>query len=376
MDRQDFERLREAGAFETEQPTPKPVLIHACDVPYEPPRWLIAPYFQRGKGTMIQGDNGTGKTAFICAVAAHVSTGTPLLGLDVETPGDVLLLSVEDDLPVLRGRIEASGGDLAHCHFVQNAAGLDFTSPEIEEAVKQVKARLIVFDPFQAFLGPRVDMWRPNETRPKLAKLFEMCERNDVACAIIAHTGKIAGDKSAVNRSLGSVDIPAAMRSILQLSRNPENPEECVAIHIKCSNAPCGRAIAYTIGSRGGVCWTGFSDTTVEDLSIVQRRREKGVEYEREPLVQVFGQLVTDKPGGGFWSYADLKNEGAKILGFPPFSDLSDLRKRLDGGLSRELQKRDGLIVTHSVKGRGNVRGVRIEQYKIPEGYQTRMERD
>lgn len=350
--------------------TPRPVLVKASEVPYEPPRWTIAPYFQRGKGTLIQGDNGSGKTAFMCAVAAHVTTGKPLLGIPVTTPGDVLMLSVEDDLPVLRGRIEASGGDLDKCHFMTNAAGLTFNSPEVEAAIKEINAKMVIFDPFQAFLGASVDMFRSNETRPELAKLFEMCERNDCACAIIAHMGK-SGDKSPVNRSLGSVDIPASMRSILQLTRNPDNEDECVMVHVKCSNAPRGQSIAYTIGDRGGVHWVGFSPMTIDDLATIIKRKEKGIPYDKEPLVQVFLQLITDKPGGGFWSYADLREIGAKILGFPPFSGLNDLRRKLDCGLARELQQKEGIIVTHSAKGRGNVRGVRLEQYRVPDGYQT-----
>ncbi len=296
-----------------------PQLVKAADVVYEPPRWTIAPYFQQGKGTLIQGDNGSGKTAFMCAIAAHITTGAPLLGmLPVATPGNVLILSVEDDLPVLRGRIEADGGDLNKCHFMTNVAGLTFNSPEVEAAVKAVQARMVIFDPFQAFLGAKVDMFRPNETRPELSKLFEMCDRNDCACVIIAHMGKSGGDRSPVNRSLGSVDIPAVMRSILQLTINPENENERVMVHVKCSNAPKGRSIAYTIGDRGGVHWTGFSPMTVEDLNAVVKRKEKGVPYEQEPLVQVFRQLIADRPSGGFWSYAELAAEGAKILGYPP----------------------------------------------------------
>lgn len=355
----------------------KPRLVRACDVPYEPPRWSIAPYFQRGKGTLIQGDNGTGKTAFMCAIAAHVTTGNPLLDIPVSAPGDVVILSVEDDLPILRGRIEASGGDLTKCHFMTNAAGLRFTSPEIEEAIKEVSAKMIVFDPIQAFMGAKVDMFRPNETRPELAKLFEACDRNDCSCAIISHTGK-AGDKSPVNRALGSVDIPAAMRSVMELTVNPDDPDECVMVHVKCSNAPKGRSIAYTIGARGGVHWVGYSPMTVEDL-IVVRKKEKNksvIHYENEPLVRVFNQLITDRPGGGFWSYSDLKRIGAEILGFPPYIDLTDLRQKLDNGLSRELQERDGLIVTHSEKGAHNIRGIRIEQYKQPDGYQTKIQED
>lgn len=350
-----------------------PTLISASEVIYEPPRWTLAPYFQQGKGTLIQGDNGSGKTAFMMAIAAHVSTGTPLLGLTVADPGAVLILSVEDDLPILRGRIEVNGGDLTKCYFLTNAAGLTFNSPEVEQAIKQVNAKMVIFDPFQAFLGANVDMWRGNETRPELAKLFDMCDRNNCSCAIIAHMAKTGGDKSPVNRSLGSVDIPASMRSILQLTNSPDDPDEKVMVHIKCSNAPKGQSIAYTIGERGGVHWTGFSPMTVDDLATIQKRKEKGVSYDHEPLVQVFNQLITDRPGGGFWSYSDLYRESSKILGYSPYNGIGELRKKLDGGLAKEMQKHDGLIITHSERGSHNVRGIKIERYALPDGYQTKM---
>lgn len=351
---------------------PPPSIMCALDVPYEPPRWLLSPYLQKGKGTMIQGDNGTGKTAFVCAVAAHISTGAPLLGLEVKSPGNVLILSVEDDLPVLRGRIEASGGDLTRCYFMGDAAAMTFISPEVEAAIRQVKAQLVIFDPFQAFLGAGVDMHRPNETRPILAQLFEMCDRNECACIIVAHTAKSALDKSPVNRSLGSVDIPAAMRSILQLIKNPDNAAERIMVHVKCSNAPLGRSIAYTIGDRGGVHWNGFSPITAEDLATLTTRQEKGIPYEEEPLVQVFRQLMTDKPDGGFWSYEDVKYYGAKLLGFPPFYDAKDLRKKLASPFLRELQKKDGFIITYGERNNRS-RGIRIEQYKAPKDYQVKL---
>lgn len=165
-------------------------LICAADVEYSPPKWLIAPYFQRGKGTLIQADPGTGKTAFMCAIAASVTTGVPIMGLNVETPGSVLMLSVEDDLGVLRGRISANNGDPNKVYFMPNAAEMTLNSPEIEQAIQQVGAKLLIFDPLQAFLGAKIDMFRANETRPALAKLFEMCNRNDCACAVISHMGK------------------------------------------------------------------------------------------------------------------------------------------------------------------------------------------
>lgn len=131
--------------------------------------------------------------------------------------------------------------------------------------------------------------------------------------------------------------------------------------------------MVYTIGDRGGVKWVGFSPMTAEDLTVVVKRKEKGIPYENEPLVQVFNQLVTDRPGGGFWSYADLKSEGAKILGFPPFYSTADLKQKLDSAFSKELQERDGLIITCGCKSNG-VRGVRIEQYQQPQGYQISIQ--
>lgn len=349
-----------------------PAVSCAADVPYEEPKWTIAPYFQRGKGTLIQGDSGSGKTAFVCAVAAHVSTGKPLLNSTIETPGNVLVLSVEDDQPILRGRIEASGGDLTKIFFHNNPAGLTFTSPEIWSIVKQYQIKLIIFDPFQAFLGSGIDMFRANETRPVLARLFELCDQEDCAVIIVAHTSKNS-DKSVVNRSLGSVDIPASMRSVMQLIRNPDNPDQCVMVHVKSSNAPRGRSIAYTIGDRGGVHWDGYSPITVEDLGNIAKREKKGIPYDKEPLVQVFNQLITDRPGGGFWSYEDLRTIGSKILGFPPFYSTADLKQKLAGPLLKELQEKDGLIVTVGCRSHGGVRGVRIEQYQKPQGYQMKL---
>lgn len=348
-------------------------LICAADVEYSPPKWLISPYFQRGKGTLIQADPGTGKTAFMCAIAASVTTGVPIMGLNVETPGSVLMLSVEDDLGVLRGRISANNGDPNKVYFMPNAAEMTINSPEIEQAIKQVGAKLLIFDPLQAFLGAKIDMFRANETRPALAKLFEMCERNDCSCAIISHTGKNSIGKSAVNQSLGSVDIPAAMRSVLHIARNPEDDTECIAVHVKSSNAPKGRSIAYKIIDRGGIEWHRFCDFSVEDLNAVQKRTEKGIPYENEPLVQVFNQLIANRPGGGFWAYDDVKCIGAKLVGFPPFSSTAELRTKLSGPLSRELQTKDGLIVTCGHK-QGGLRGIRIEQYRHPDGYQTSIQ--
>lgn len=340
----------------------EPALICAADIPYEPPNWLIRPYLQKGKGTLIQADNGTGKTVLACGFAAAVTSGKDILGIPVQDPGHVIVLSTEDDLPIISGRIESSGGDLLKTHFVTNTHAVSFTSPKIEQFIQQVGAKLIIFDPFQAFLGARVDMFRANETRPILASLFEMCKRNDCACILVCHTAKTGFGKSAVNMALGSVDIPAAARSILQVVAPKSNPDERIAVHIKSSNDKRGASLHYGISDLGGVEWLSTSDTTLDDLqSFVNQRRI--IPYDQKPLVTVFKRLLIDNPGGGFWSYEDLKTECVKTLGFAPYKSVGELRSLLRGALSDELYKHDGLVVSCNQTGSHNVRGIRIERY-------------
>lgn len=363
--------------WQKRHPDVMPLLLPAAQVPYTEPDWLIEPYFLTGKGTLIQADNGMGKTAFICAVAACVSAGKDFLGLRVHVPGPVLILSVEDDPSVLRGRIEACGGNLDNCLFMPMAADMTLNDPRIEEAVRVSGARLLIFDPLQAFLGRDVDMNRANHTRPELARLFDMCERNFCACAILAHMGKASADKAAVNRATGSVDIPAAMRSILQIERDPENPDDRLALHIKCSNAKPGRTIRYAVGERGGVILKGFEDIDLRELQQRERRvqtQEKAVPYEREPLVQLFAELMRERPAGGFWSYGELKEQGVKLLGFPLFDRPGDLKVKLSAGLGAELMRRDGIRVSAGEMGPGAKRGVRVERYTLPEDLQYAME--
>lgn len=338
------------------------------DVEYEPPEWVIEPYIPRGKITIVQGDSGTGKTAFVCALAACVSSNRALLGHMIASPGHVLMISVEDDPSVLRGRIEASGGKVSDCFFPESAAGLTFSDACIEGYIKECCAKMVIFDPLQAFLGSKIDMHRANETRPVLANLAEIAKRNDCAVVIVSHLNK--SDTKAIYKALGSVDIVAASRSVLHVGRNPENEAQCAVVHLKSSNARNGSSFLYTIEERGGVHFDAYCNLNADDLSNAVKRKVTGVDYDSEPLVQVFRQFMTEKPGGGFWSYGDIKSVATKQLGFPPFSTAQDLKNKLDCGLARELQRRDGTIVSYGAKQNG-IRGIRIEHYIVPSAFQT-----
>jgi len=322
----------------TQPPKPqnkKHALIRFDSIEYEETKFLVDPYIPLGQITIIQGDSGSGKTVFACKLAAEVSTGGSIMSAKC-LGGNVILLSVEDGPPVLRGRIEASGGNVHRCFFMEDACDITFLSPEIEEAIRESEVKLLVFDPLQAFLGAKVDMHRANETRPILAHLADMAKRNNCAIVIISHLNKGLPGTKAIYRALGSVDIVAASRSVLFIGRNPDDKEQCVVCHIKSSNARAGQTFAYRIGDRGSVMWDGTSCLTEDDLQKTASSKEKGLEFEDDPTVIAISRLLEENPQGVYVTYEQLGNYATRMIGYPPCISGRDWRAKLND-IQREL---------------------------------------
>ena len=298
---------RKGGAEDDFQDSEPGGLICAADVPDEDARFLLKPYLPEGQLTLVQGDPGEGKTAFACKLAALVTTGSDLLGLPCGM-GNVLLLSVEDDMATLKKRFIASGGDANRCFFVSNAAGLNFNSPEIERYIQEKEIKLLIFDPMQAFLGAKVDMNRANETRPVLAQLKEMASRNNCAVAIVCHVNKGGKDGPAIQRALGSMDIPGACRSVLHIGRLEGNLQKRMAIHVKSSNAQEGQTILFSIVRDGGVNLEEFTDKGYENLSVLNRKARKLADdpFMQEEITEACKKLLAEHPTGIKIRYKDM----------------------------------------------------------------------
>ena len=283
----------------------KLIIKSFADVPYEPPQWLIEPYFPLNKVTLLQGDPGAGKTAFMCKMSALVSTGGKLIDKHAEH-GNVLVLSVEDDASTLRGRIEAGGGDIEKCFCVDKAYAVTFLHEGLPDAIKETNARLVWFDPIQSFFGSGVQMNQSNETRPILGQLEAVAQETNCAIVLVAHMAKSRDMKSQVLRSLGSVDIPGAARSVIQIGRDPVNSGRCVAAHVKSSNSVIGRSISYTIGERGGVTLGDYVDLSADDLDAARTRVKQVATYEQEPLVIIVRKLMAENDSIDLFSYESL----------------------------------------------------------------------
>ena len=90
--------------------------------------------------------------------------------------------------------------------------------------------------------------------------------RTGAAIVLIGHLNKNGGSKS-VYRGLGSIDIPAAARSVLTVGRLVNVDENMRAfIQTKSNLAPTGKPQAFGLDPVGGFGWLGDCDVTIEEL--------------------------------------------------------------------------------------------------------------
>ena len=96
---------------------------------------------------------------------------------------------------------------------------------------------------------------------------LSVSESQDTGCAIvlIGHLNKAAGTQSTY-RGLGSIDITAAVRSLLFIGKLKDSPTTRVLIHEKSSLAPPGQSLAFSLGDEKGFEWKGVYDITADEL--------------------------------------------------------------------------------------------------------------
>ncbi len=82
---------------------------------------------------------------------------------------------------------------------------------------------------------------------------------------LIGHLNKAAGTQSTY-RGLGSIDITAAVRSLLFIGKLKDSPTTRVLIHEKSSLAPPGQSLAFSLGDEKGFEWIGAYDITADEL--------------------------------------------------------------------------------------------------------------
>lgn len=280
-------------------------LINMETVEVEQVEWLLYPFIPYGKVTIIQGDPGEGKTTMVLQIIAKLTKGEKVLpdslGNEGELPEhgteavNVIYQTAEDGLgDTIKPRLIEAGADCSRVLVIDDGEQpLTMMDNRLEEAIVQTKARLIVLDPIQGFLGSEVDMHRANEIRPLMKRVSVLAEKYHCAIILIGHMNKNSTGKSSY-RGLGSIDFQAAARSVLVVGRIKNEPEVRVVCHVKSSLAPEGKSIAFRLDKDNGFDWIGEYDIGADDLLNGGSRGQK-IKEAKEFLVEVLAEGAVEQ---------------------------------------------------------------------------------
>lgn len=273
-------------------------LVCMTDVEEEEITWIYQPYVPRGKVTICAAYPGTGKTYLLCYMAACVSTGKSFFNqipFDAD-PGRVIYLTAEDGIgDTIKKRLRICGASMDNIATVTQKTQLQFDSPEIEDFMKDFNPDLMIFDPFQAYIGAEINMNAPNETRDKLNRIADLAEKYDVAVVLICHFNK-NGKGDAITRVLGSTDIMGICRSYIALGLVPGEDDIKFMSHEKSSLAKRGKTILFEIDpDNGGVVYLGENNLTMDDYTAIRNKKRAN----NAPAIEAAKQfIVNNMPEG------------------------------------------------------------------------------
>ena len=209
--------------------------------------WVWYPYIPCGKITMLQGDPGEGKSTLIIHIAAILTKGGYLPdGQKIKRPEMVIYQCSEDGKgDTIKPRLEQAGADCNRVAFIkEDNDKLTLEDERIRNAIIQISAKMVVLDPIQAFIGHNGNMTNAVKMREILSKLSKVAAETNCAIVLVGHMNKSGGGNQ-LYRGLGSIDIAAAARSILMVSRDKEEPWKRYMFPVKSSLAPEGEQIGF-----------------------------------------------------------------------------------------------------------------------------------
>lgn len=305
-------------------------IIRMSDVELTPVEWLWKPYLPFGKLSVLQGNPGEGKTYFAMHLAAACTNGKLLPNMERMEPFNVIYQTAEDGLgDTVKPRLIEAGADLDRVLVIDDSdVQLTLSDERIEKAIIENNARLVIIDPIQAYLGADVDMNRANEVRPIFMRLGQVAQRTGCAILLIGHLNKAAGMQS-LQRGLGSIDIAAAVRSVMFIGKLKHDPTMRILTHEKSSLAPPGVSLAFSLGDEGGFRWVGEYDITADEML-------SGIEPQRETKTQQAKDLICTLLSGGKQVLSEDIDKAALERGIPGRT-VRDAKRELGDALKSKI---------------------------------------
>jgi hypothetical protein len=265
-----------------------PIVVRLSDVERKPISWVWPQRIPQGKLTLVAGEPGQGKSTLTCDIVARITTARPWPDAPpgstaIAPPGDVVLLSAEDDVAdTIAPRLDAAGADSSRVVALQ---GVEFSGggqrcfslegdlAALEQTIAGLpNCRLVVIDPVSAYCG-RVDSHNNTAVRGLLMPLSDLASRYNVAVLMVTHLSKGEAQK-ALHRFMGSIAFAAAARACWLVGIDADDEGRRLFLPVKSNLAKNVGGLAFRIVDRnvggetvGAIEWVpGRVNTTAESL--------------------------------------------------------------------------------------------------------------
>jgi hypothetical protein len=229
------------------------IIAMASEIEVEKTQWLWPGYIPSGKITVLAGDPGMGKSTIALDLVARISRGTLLPSGGRTICGTCIVASAEDaPEDTITPRLIVAEADLSRVGLVREVRLMEdeirpLSLPRdlqmLKKALINRGARVMIIDPFNAFMEKGTDTYKDQDVRMVLAPLESMAEETGAAIVIIAHLNK-KEDASTLYRVGGSIGFIGAARSVLAVTNTPKTGVK-VLYSLKSNLAKTPPALAY-----------------------------------------------------------------------------------------------------------------------------------
>lgn len=249
--------------------------IKLSDVKSRPMKWVWYGRIPQGKGVVIQGQPGNGKSMAVLDFMARITKGDDWPdGAKNELGAKyVVWAGTEDDLEdTVKPRLQALGADMSKITAIKRVVTSEGTlharrlllKNDIKTLYKMLNENpdiaLVVFDPITGFYGG-ADGNSSKEIRPIMEQLAEVCRNTGVTIMAIMHENR-RKDVSAMERILGSGAVGQVFRAAFRFSADPKNKGGYI-MAVSKTNYKVKGGLRYTIQDCGVKLDTGEEVTDI-----------------------------------------------------------------------------------------------------------------
>jgi hypothetical protein len=117
----------------------------------------------------------------------------------------------------------------------------------LEQTVRKFNARMVVIDPIDAALNPKIDGNKNTDVRQVLSQLRGVAEETGCTILLVRHLSKDTKVTSPIYRGLGSIGMTAAARATFLVGRLPDDPSVRVLTGIKCNHSALPPSLGFKV---------------------------------------------------------------------------------------------------------------------------------